>query len=627
MKRALCIVDQGRMATYRDCATSFTPDSGRRLAAGEARTAVVPFCTVAQTSIRWLSVIFLSLMPGCSTDPGVEPADAESTPPTSSARIVDISASAGLGDVGPGEGLSLIDFDDDGIDDVLAPGEDRLLLFRGLGDGRFQAAGSWAHPDETGRYAYTLDVTGDGRRDVVLIGNVRSVALSIDPQGVISELPGMLPGREPGVYASVATVGDWDSDGDLDIYLCRESDSESNQAGSAGAVGAADRFLRREGPVFVDGTAAAGLGSDLASLAALAVDIDQDGNLDLIVGAHAGDDEVWLGDGAGGFVESAASLGMTVNTAAMGYAVGDVNGDQRLDYVVSDNASHGHTLYLAGEDGAFTHASAASGLSASSGFAGWGSALLDFDRDGDLDLFVAHGFPCNGCEGGAQENHLLLNDGAGHFALAEGPNESGLYVLANSRGAVFPDIDGDGDPDILVRNMDGPPTVLRNDLNPDGHWLAVRLAGDVLQPSIGTRVVLEVGAKRYVRVVAGTTGWAASHTGSLHFGLSGAQPVDAITVVWPDGVQESFPGGAVDRHLTLTRSTPRAGANITPAAPPDCPTLCERLSACDLLGAQGLTTTAECVDQCGQETVDPWLALCVITLPCAEAPACMIDAD
>ena len=197
-----------------------------------------------------------------------------------------------------------------------------------------------------------------------------------------------------------------------------------------------------------------------------------------------------------------------------------------------------------------------------------GCAFLDFDNDGDLDIFSA-----NGAAGElVLEDALLLeNDGTGRYRDV-GPEHGAYFREKHSgRGAAVWDFDNDGDLDIVISHVGVgvPATLLRNDGGNRNHWLGVRLVGREGQAAaIGALVRLEAGGRRQVAVNQWTTSYLSAHDPRLHFGLGSHDRVDRLEVRWTDGTSDVFEDLPADRYLTVLQGTgalaaPRA--NLAPA--------------------------------------------------------------
>lgn len=557
--------------------------------------------------------------------------------PSPELLFVDISAWAGLDGIVGGRGATFVDFDSDGYDDLIIPAADEATVFRNNTDGSFSRVGSWPHPGTWGEFAFVVDLTGDGRPEVLYVlgeptsadGGARSgeegardvAVLSVDAAGQPTELTTLLPALAGDAAAQVVTFGDYDGDGGQDIYVCYMTGQEFDADGrQTGALGAADRYYRRMGATFVDGTALAKISGTRPSQSAVTVDLDGDGHLDVLVGTDFGrPDQVYLGDGAGTFSDQAEALGFAQATSAMGFAVADADGDGDLDAYLTDNASWGHTYYRQDAPGTFVFQTEAAGFGDTASHTGWGVGFHDVDHDGDLDLFAANGRVCVGCVSAEEENQLFLNDGKGHFTLAEPSSpETGLYVVANSRAALFSDIDADGDLDILVTNVRGAPTLLRNELGAQGHWLQLLLKDPLYTPPVGAIVTLKAEGRTLRRWVKGTPSFGGSSTGWVHFGLGGAESATEATVRWPDGSTQSLGTLAADQRIIVEKTTAphRDPATLNPVSVPTCAELCGQLASCGALEAFGVGDQQTCTQTCDAEGVGDQIAACVVNAAC-----------
>jgi hypothetical protein len=466
------------------------------------------------------------------------------------------------------------------------------------------------HPGMVGDFVYAADLTGDGREELLYIrpgtqlaegqrpeiidfgdegeegseddeGGAfeQEAAFRIDPAGGITALEDFIPQEKNPYTGSVLTLGDFDLNGSFDLYLCRMAPPPDGRKRSANEVGKLvepgwhDRFLSRQGKDFVDQTSTAGFKAESRSQAAMTVDIDGDGDLDLLVGTDGFvKDHIYINDGQGNFSDRVDEMGLSVPTDAMGFDAADVNGDGIMDLYISDNVRsqnliegnddmvRGHRLFLGQGNGKYVLTPIDPGMPLTKEFVGWGVGLHDMDNDGDVDLFVVNGeeavenIPKEqlGFYGG-QINLLYLNDGKGEFSLVPAPEGSGLNVALSSRAAVFSDIDHDGDLDVLISNLDRPPTLLRNEMGGDNHWLQIRLDDPVYKPAIGAIVSLTAAGNQQKRWVKGTPSYGGSSTRWIHFGLGQDKEATELTIRWPDGSSQFVGTVAADQFLTIKK--------------------------------------------------------------------------
>jgi hypothetical protein len=152
-----------------------------------------------------------------------------------------------------------------------------------------------------------------------------------------------------------------------------------------------------------------------------------------------------------------------------------------------------------------------------------------------------------------ESNDIFLNDGRARFTRFAGAGDGFRAEPAVSRGLAAGDVDNDGDLDLLVTVSGGRARLLRNDASKRGHWLIVRTIDPRYggRDAYGARVTVVAGSRRWTSVVSPGSSYLVSHDPRSHFGLGDVTTVDAIEVLWPDGVRESFDGDSADQLRCL----------------------------------------------------------------------------
>jgi hypothetical protein len=434
----------------------------------------------------------------------------------------DVTDEAGVGGEGHwGSGAFVADYDADGWPDILVTNFGPNVLYRNLGNGKFEnvaaAAGIEAPGWNTG--AAFFDADGDGDLDLFIAGYIEA------------SMEQVLAARRTLSWKGVEMVA----------------------FGPFGLKGAPDHFFRNEGGRFVDATAAAGL-EDRAlafGFAVRALDVDDDGDVDLYVANDSDANYLYRNEGRGVFKDVAAWAGCGLDEkgaaqAGMGLAAGDLTNDGILDLFVTNFAEDFSTLYAGLGDGLFDDASRPSGIGPLTYTSlSWGTAAADLDNDADLDLVVVNGHiypqvdrhPEHGATY-AQRRLLAENRGARASPLfrdVTGTAGPGFAETSSGRGLAAGDYDNDGDLDLLITNLDGPPSLLRND-SAAGSWLIVSLTGARGEPNpIGTIVTVQAGGRTQRRDVASGDSFMSTHDPRPHFGLGQAEVVEQVDVRWPDG--------------------------------------------------------------------------------------------
>jgi hypothetical protein len=497
-----------------------------------------------------------------------------------------------------GSGAALFDMDADRRLDIYllnngGPKGAPNRLYHQLDDGTFKDVSAGSGLDISG---YNMgvaigDVNNDGRPDVLVTqyGGVRLfLNLGHCKFRDVTEQAGL---RNP-TWGTSAAFFDYDRDGRLDLVVvnyvdydptsrCRAANGDREYCPPSKFQGRVTRLFHNLGPGpngepvrFEDVTVVAGL-SRLPGpgLGVICADFDGDGWPDIFVANDGKANRLWINQKDGTFKEMAYVHGVACNAlsqaeAGMGVALGDVDGNGLLDLYVTHLTEETNRLWKQGPRGLFQDRSVEAGLAEPATRAtGFGTAFLDVDHDGWLDLTVVNGRisrapalanPALGPHWGmyAERNHLFANDGTGHFRDVS-VNSPALCATPNvARGLAVGDLNNDGALDLLVTTVAGKARIFRNGAPNRGHWLLVRAVDPALnRDAYGAEVVMTAGGLRQVRLVSAAGSYLCSHDPRVHFGLGAAKCYDKLTVKWPDGLVEDFPSGASDQQVDLCKGT------------------------------------------------------------------------
>jgi len=294
---------------------------------------------------------------------------------------------------------------------------------------------------------------------------------------------------------------------------------------------------------------------------AVVLDYDLDGWMDIYVANDSRGNFLWHNDQSGGFEDRALQVGVAVSSfgkeqAGMGISLGDIDGDLRTDLFVTNFSYDYCTLYRGVSGGYFVDATYRLKLAeATQTDISWGCGFEDFDNDGDVEIYVINGHIYPQIDSlskdlsYAEKNDLMEFNGKS-FRVPRGAGGPGFQVKRVSRGAAVGDIDGDGDLDLLIENIDDIPTLLRNE-GPNGNWVELKLEGLAQnRDAIGARVIARHADTEQLRLLTSSSSFLSSSQCRVHFGLGDAPQLDSVEVHWPDGSAEKF--GALkagQRHI------------------------------------------------------------------------------
>jgi hypothetical protein len=446
----------------------------------------------------------------------------QDTPPNSPPHFTDVTQAAGLTTLGWGMGVAVGDFDNDGLPDLYVTGYGHNVLYHNLGGCKFE--------DVTSQKA----VAGGG-------------------------------------FSVGAAWADYDRDGRLDLFVSRYVDTDLHNLPKPGEKAFTYQGLPMEVPMlkgetdllfhntgsgpFEDSSKKAGVDNPDKRLGMGVVwsDYDQDGWPDLFVTNDMGPNFLYHNKHDGtfeelGFVTGTAlsAEGRSMGNMAADFADYDHNGS--LDVVVTRYGYQPMSLYQNEGDLGFTDKASAAGLAGPiPQLVAWGAGFADFDNDGWPDIFVANGNVSSMIDKLPNDLkyrepiQLFRNRGNGTFlemATAAGLNDGPLH---SRRGTAFGDINNDGNIDVVVYNVGGPPSLFLNESKSANHRVLIQLVGTKSNRSaIGARVTVTAGKLVQIDEVRGGGSYLSSNDQRLHFGLAAEPVIKSLKIDWPSGLVETL---------------------------------------------------------------------------------------
>jgi hypothetical protein len=502
-----------------------------------------------------------------------------------------------------GSGVCLLDYDNDGwLDIYLVNGStyDALsgkatpphaALFHNNHDGTFTNVANIAGVtnDRWGFGCAVGDFDNDGWPDIFVGNYGKNRLYHNNHDGTFTDVAEKA-GVTLGNWSTGATFGDYDGDGRLDLFVpgyihydmtappASGSKSVSSGAcnfrgiavmcGPRGLEGEPDHLFHNNGDgTFTDVSVKAGVSdpNKYYGFSSVFVDLNNDGKVDLAVADDSTPNYLYINKGNGTFEDDSYASGFALNqdgreVASMGLAVGDYDNDGWDDLFITDFSDDYDVLYHNDGDAQFSDVSYPTGIAQDTiPFLGWATAFIDYDNDGWKDLFMVNGHVYPGVDqqdwgtSFAQRPLLFHNNQGKKFTLVPAVENTGLAIVAPSRGAAFGDLFNDGKIDVVINPLDGPAILLRN-VNPDHHhWVEIKLVGGPKGPrdGVGATVYLTAGGIRQRGDVLSGGSYMSSNDQRVHFGLGDASTVDKAEIHWPGGAVESVHLPAVDRIFTV----------------------------------------------------------------------------
>jgi hypothetical protein len=462
---------------------------------------------------------------------------------TKTPTFENITQSAGLNRKGWGMSVTAVDYDNDGIIDLLVTGYGGNALYHGVGPCKFQdvteKSGLRGHGFMTG--AAWADYDKDGLLDVFVAGYV-----TID----LNNLP---------VFGSSATCS---------------FKGIRVQCGPRGLPGARDYLFHNRGDGTFDEVAAkAGVSDEKTKYFGLGVewaDYDNDGWPDLFVANDSSPNLLYKNNGNGTFTDVSFTAGVSYNRSGdeqgtMGVTWGDYDGDGKLDLFVTNFDNEYNVLYRNLGAKGFLDVALETGVGTPSiPYVGWGTTFADFDNDGWPDLLVANGHVYPQIELLKSETQMgfgqdfLLHRNLGNGSFEEISEQAGLrkLPLRSRRGAAFGDLNNDGLIDVVITNIGEPPTVLLNTTQNQNNSITFRLTQtDTNRDAIGSRLTLKTSKRTMVQEVRAGGSYLSQNDLRLHFGIAAGEKIDSLEIRWSDGTIEKISNALTGRIITIQKGT------------------------------------------------------------------------
>jgi hypothetical protein len=526
------------------------------------------------------------------------------------ASFVDVAASAGLSQMvvyggkdhkeyileADGCGCAFLDYDNDGWMDIFILSGTRLdgppagatnRLYRNNRDGTFtdvtDVAGlrhvGWANSVCIGDY------NNDGFEDIFCTYYGQNRLYRNNGNGTFTDVT-----RDAGLWnlgdqprwGAGCSFLDYDRDGHLDLFVSNYIEFDVHTAPKPGEksfcfwkgepVNCGPRGLRpgthllyhnNGDGTFTDVSEKAGISGkrDCYGMTVVAADLDEDGWPDIYVACDSSPSLLFMNNRDGTFREEGVLRGVSLSydgmeQAGMGVGIGDYALTGHLDLFKTHFSEDTCVLYKNDGAGNFDDVTQIAHIGVESRYTCWGAGIVDLDNDGFPDVFLVTGSVYPELEkklpscADKTPRVIFRNLGNGTFEelATAGP---GISAVHSSRGCAFGDFDNDGDLDILIVNMNEPPSLLRNDQKGENHWLKVKLTGTKSNRSaIGARVLVRYGAKTQAQALTSQSSFYSANDPRMHFGL-GAEKTANVEVHWPNGLVEQFKGVAANQLITI----------------------------------------------------------------------------
>ncbi len=452
-------------------------------------------------------------------------------------KFTDVTKQAGLTRTGWASGLCIGDYDNDGFDDLFLTYWGSNVLYHNNGNGTFtdvtEKAGLAFTGTRWGSGCSFIDYDLDGDLDL-FVANYLTFDLASAPV--------------PGKGANCTWKGIPVNCGPKGLPFARNWFYRNNGNGTFGDVSEESGIskVRERYPMSV-----------------AAADFDEDGWVDIYLACDSTASILYRNNHDGTFTDVALESGTAYNEdgnaqAGMGLGIGDYNRDGRLDIFKTHFADDTHILYRNLGKLRFEDVTMASGLGHFTQHVSWGAGMPDLDNDGWPEIVFITGNVYPEVEKFFKQyayrgpRFILRNLGNGRFEDVTKQCGEGANALHTSRGAAFGDLDNDGDLDLLVMNMNEPPSLLRNNYAGQNNWLKIKTIGvSSNRTGLGARVIVTAGTNKQAQAVLSQTSYYSHDDLRLHFGLGENTKADQIEIIWPGGKIDVLKDVSVNQSITV----------------------------------------------------------------------------
>ena len=496
-----------------------------------------------------------------------------------------------------GTGVAIFDYDNDGWPDIFVvngttldplPGEKPPTnhLYRNNHDGTFRDVTEKAGLAHTGwgQGVCVGDYDNDGNEDLFVTYYGKNVLYRNNGNGTFSDVSDKAGVAGNGAWSTGCAFVDYDRDGKLDLFVSTYVDFDLKTApgpgerascmwkgvpvmcGPRGLPWNRNMLYHNKGDgAFEDVTVKAHIDRTNGhyGFSVSTMDFDDDGWPDIYVACDSTPSILYHNNHDGTFTDVAVVAGAAFNEdgkeqAGMGSTIGDYNGDGRLDIFKTNFSDDTATLYRNNGDGTFDDVTFAAGLGLYTKYLGWGTMFLDVDNDGWPDLLLVNGHVYPEVDkqhlgSDYREPRILYhNKGNGTFEDISANAGPGITAAKSGRGLAVGDLWNDGRMSAVVSNMNGPVSLLVNQVRSGNHWIAIRTTGSKSnRDGIGARIRLRAGDRILVDEVRSGSSYDSNNDMRVHFGLGGNERVEWLEVRWPSGLTEKFSNVRVDAVETL----------------------------------------------------------------------------